>query len=96
MNRLQKNVPVTFSLPLDLNRKLHSHVKKMELSKFVSLAIEEKLDEERKKFELQLEAEYEAASKDPERLEMIKDWDAIEDFSDIADEDWSWMEKSNG
>lgn len=40
-----------------------------------------------------LDAAYEEASQDSDRLEVIRDWDSIDDVSDLIEEDenWNWL-----
>lgn len=39
-----------------------------------------------------LDAAYEAANKDSDRLEILNDWDSLEDMADLTnDEDWEWL-----
>ncbi len=73
-----KNINVTFSIPEEVNSLLHTHVRKRELSKFVTSAIKKALEEEQSK----LKAAYMAADKDPDRREVIEDWSSLES------EDW--------
>lgn len=64
------------------------------MSRFVSNAIRKALDEELKN-EQELDAAYEAANQDTERLKTLQDWNNIDDISDlIDDEDWGWLRKA--
>jgi len=72
-------VNVTFSLPEPLIRQLHAVVKKRDLSRFVSKAIEKALNEAQEI----LKAAYAAADKDADRNKVIEDWSLL----DI--EDWN-------
>lgn len=69
-----KTTTVTFSLPTELNNALHAFVGKQGLSKFVAKAIEQALKEER----MSLRNEYAEASKDPDRLKTIEDWQDLD------------------
>ena len=83
---------LTFSIPEDLKVSLLAHVDKRGMSQFISSAIRKALEEENLKREKELDAAYEAANQDQDRLETIRDWDMVDDLSDlIDDEDWSWL-----
>jgi metal-responsive CopG/Arc/MetJ family transcriptional regulator len=69
-----KSVTVTFSLPKELIDQLHAFVERRGLSRFVSLAIEKALQEEKEA----LKAAYAAANQDPDRRELIEDWSALD------------------
>lgn len=72
--QLQQKVNVTFSLPVEINTLLHTRVERRMLSQFVSAAISKALNEER----ANLRAAYKAANNDPDRNEVITDWDALD------------------
>ena len=83
---------MTFSIPEDLVLQLHLHVGKRGLSRFISTAIRKALIEEEIQEENELDKAYEEANKDPTRLEALKDWEHIDDISDLGnDEDWEWL-----
>lgn len=86
---------ITFSIPEDLKATLHARVGKRGMSQFISKAIRKALEDEQLKKERELDAAYEAASRDEDRLEILRDWEAL-DYFDQADnhEDWSWLKKS--
>jgi hypothetical protein len=73
------------------------HVSKREMSKFISNAIRKALKEEKLKNEENLDAAYEAASRDTDHLETLQDWDALDDVSDLMkeEENWEWLKKSS-
>lgn len=94
-----KHQNITFSIPSDLKAYLHAHVSKRGISRFISAAIRKALEEEEAEREQELDAAYESANQDSERLETLKDWNSLDEVSDIAsddDEDWSWLRSSNG
>lgn len=66
-----KNISV--SLQEDLYESLRYNASSMGISKFVSLALKEKIEKENKI----LADAYDEASKDKDREEVLKDWDAI-------------------
>ncbi len=83
---------MTISIPDDLILSLHSEISKRGISRFISEAIRKALREKEIEEERTLDAAYEAANKDADRLETIKDWDALSDVSDLNDdEDWEWL-----
>jgi hypothetical protein len=45
----------------------------------------------------ELDAAYEAANQDLDRVETIRDWDALNDVNDLInnDEDWDWLRNSS-
>ena len=69
-----ETITVTFSLPRKLNRRLHKFAPKRGLSKFVSKAIEQALDDK----EDELVAAVREAEKDPDRNELIADWEGLD------------------
>lgn len=88
---------LTFSIPDDLKTCLHAHVSKRGVSRFITSAIRKALEEEELKKERELDAAYEAANLDSDRLETLRDWDTLDDVSDLMDdEDWSWLKDSPG
>jgi len=70
----KQTVHVTFSLPKEVNKLLHSFVPKRGLSSFVSQAIVNALEEEQK----QLKAEYLANEKDAVMKKEMKDWEVLD------------------
>ena len=84
---------ITFSIPDDLKTSLHVHVRKRGMSQLISNAIRKALAEEKLKKEQALDAAYEAANQDDHRLEILQDWNASDDVSDLIDEDenWDWL-----
>lgn len=69
-----KKINVTFSIPEEINEKLHSLVTKKKLSAFVAETLDKALEE---KMEA-LKRAYAEAEKDPERKKMIEDWKITE------------------
>ena len=68
------SVNVTFSIPEELNALLHVTVKRRELSRFVAEAILYAIEHKQNA----LKSAYDAANKDPDREEVLNDWDSIE------------------
>jgi hypothetical protein len=86
---------LTFSIPEDLKTILLAHVNKRGMSRFISAAIRKALEEEELQRERELDAAYQAANKDSDRLETLRDWNSSDDVSDlIEDEDWDWLKTS--
>lgn len=69
-SKSRKRVHVTFSIPEEVNIKLHSFVEKRGLSEFATRALEKAIEEEQQN----LKAAYAAANKDPDRQNAISDW----------------------
>ncbi len=69
-----KKVNVTFSIPSDTHKLLHSLVGQRKMSLFVTQAINDALQE---KTEL-LKKAYAQAENDPDRNETISDWSALD------------------
>lgn len=88
-----KHQNLTFSIPEDLKVYLQTYVRSRSRSRFISDAIRKALDTERFRKEKDLDAAYEAANKDTDRLEVLKDWNSIDEVSDLIDndEDWGWL-----
>jgi len=61
---------VTFSLPEEIVNALRSQVEKRSLSRFAAEAIGKALVDQQQG----LKAAYQAAEKDPDRKEVLKDW----------------------
>lgn len=74
-----KTINVTFSIPENINKRLHSSVEKRGLSKFVAKAIEDALEEEKN----DLKAAYKAAENDVDLKNAIDDWAILDG------EDWN-------
>ncbi len=70
---------MTFSIPVDLLGLLHANIGKRDISRFISESILKALKEKEIQEEKALDAAYEAANNDPDRLEVIKDWDSLND-----------------
>lgn len=89
---MKQHKNMTFSIPDDLVQMLHINVGKRGLSRFISEAVRKALTEKQREEEKELDAAYEAANKDADRLEALKDWDSLDDTKDlIDDEDWDWL-----
>lgn len=73
-----KTINVTFSIPENINVLLHTFVEKRGLSRFVSMAIEKALEEEKRI----LKAAFKEAEEDPDTKKIISDW------SELDGEDW--------
>lgn len=88
---------ITFSIPDDLKACLQAHVSNRGMSRFISNAIHKALEEEKLNREQELDAAYEAANHDSDRLETLRDWNILDDVSDLIDddEDWDWLRNSN-
>ncbi|MBA3752276.1 hypothetical protein H0X06_05830 [Candidatus Dependentiae bacterium] len=69
-----KKISVTFSIPVELNTMLHSMIDRRKLSHFVAQALEQALQEKKEA----LKEAYLQASKDPDRLNTIKEWKSLE------------------
>ena len=91
-----KHQNITFSIPEDLKAKLQVHVRKGQLSPYISKAIFKALREEELKIEKDLDAAYEAASLDFDRLKVLKECNKIDDVADLSreDEDWTWLKNT--
>lgn len=84
---------ITFSIPEDLKATLRAHVSSRGMSQFISEAIRKALEEEEHKKTQELDAAYEAANQDADRLETLRDWNTLDDTSDLTgdDEEWNWL-----
>lgn len=71
-----KHTNITLSFPEDLKVLLHFKVSRRGISKFVAEAVRKALEEEEKRELVRLEAAYEEANKDPDRLETITAWES--------------------
>ena len=86
---------MTFSIPDDLILSLHSQISKRGISRFISEAIHKALEAEMLQREQSLESAYEAANQDSDRLEVLQEWNTLDDVSDlIDDENWDWLRNS--
>jgi len=81
---------ITLSFPSDLNALLHMKVSGRGISKYVAKAVRKALEEDESKEQMELEAAYEEANKDRDRLEVIKDWKTLDDVTDVRN--WEWDE----
>lgn len=73
-----KKINVTFSIPNDTHKALHSLVGQRKMSAFVTKVLDEALKHERESLRLA----YIEAEKDPDRKSTIDDW------KDIDRDDW--------
>jgi hypothetical protein len=75
-----------------LKASLQAFVSKKGMSRLIFKAIRKAVKEE-SKIEQELDAAYEAANQDPDRLESLRDWNALDDVSNLidGDEDWNWL-----
>lgn len=74
MKLAEKKISVTFSIPVELNNMLHSMIDRRKLSRFVAQALEYALNEKKQI----LKEAYIQASKDSDRLKVIKEWEALD------------------
>lgn len=92
-----KHKNITFSIPDDLKSILYAHVGNRGLSRFISEAIRQALKQEQLNKEEELDAAYEAANRDSSRLEILQDWNALDETSSWINEDenWDWLKTKN-
>ena len=69
-----KKIKVTFSIPVELNNLLHLMVDRRKLSHFVAQVLKQALSEKKQT----LKEAYKEASKDPDRLRIIKEWEVLD------------------
>jgi len=74
MKPTDKKISVTFSIPVELNNMLHSMIDRRKLSHFVAQALNHALIEKKQI----LKEAYIQASKDPDRLKTIKEWEVLD------------------
>ena len=87
-----KHKNMTFSIPDDLQSLMRQKIGNRGFSQFISEAIRTALIEKEIQDEKILDAAYLSANKDLDRLETLKDWDSVDDVSDLVDdEDWEWL-----
>jgi hypothetical protein len=67
---VMKKINVTFSIPYETNKLLHSLVSRRKMSVFVTQALQKALGEELEA----LEEAYAQAEQDPDRQATIEDW----------------------
>lgn len=65
-----KKINVTFSIPEEINEKLHTLIGRKKLSAFVAETLDKALEEKMKA----LKRAYAEAENDPDRQELIEDW----------------------
>lgn len=70
-----RNVPITLTLPESVVRDLHLYISRRGISKFVTQAVEERLETAKQK----IAREFIEASQDEERNSEIKLWDSLSD-----------------
>jgi metal-responsive CopG/Arc/MetJ family transcriptional regulator len=92
-----KHQNLTFSIPEDLKVALHVFIGRRGMSRFISDAVRKALEEEMLEKEQILDTAYEAANRDTDRLEVIRDWNSLDDVHDLIDdnEDWGWLKDSS-
>lgn len=83
-----KHENITLSFPAELNALLHARVSTRGISKYVAKAVKKALDEDEKRTSMSLEAAYEEAGRDRERLKEIEEWKVL-DHLDYNPE-WEW------
>jgi len=86
-----KHENITLSFPEDLNALLHLRIARRGISKYVAEAVRKALEEDKKKTVRDLEAAYEAANQDLDRLKAIEEWSSL-DQSEEAD-NWEWKDE---
>lgn len=93
-----KHQNITFSIPDDLKSCLFARVGNRGRSRFISDAIRKALKEEESTMEQELDAAYESASLDSDRIEILRDWDALDNVGDLIDDDenWDWLKMKKG
>lgn len=93
-----KHKNITISIPEDLKAILYTHIRKRGVSQFISDAIRKALKEEENQKEKELDAAYEAANQDHDRIETLREWNSLDDVRDLIeeDEDWEWLKKKKG
>lgn len=79
-----RTIKRTVSLPIELDRELHTLIKKMELSNFVSECIKKGLADVKKK----LLQEYSMAENDEGQKEARSDWQSP--LSDESEDETEW------
>ena len=75
MKLADKKISVTFSIPVELNNMLHLMIDRRKLSRFVAQALEYALNEKKQA----LKEAYMQASKDSDRLKVIKEWEVLDE-----------------
>lgn len=74
MKKDKKKIRVSFSIPVELTTMLYSMVDRRKLSQFVAQVLKQALQEKSNA----LKEAYVQASKDPNRLQTIKEWEGLE------------------
>lgn len=87
----QKHQNITLSFPSDLNALLHARVSRRGISQYVAKSVRESLEADERNELLKLEAAYEEANKDPDRLAVIEDWKTLDNTD--STEGWEWNDK---
>jgi Arc/MetJ-type ribon-helix-helix transcriptional regulator len=85
---MKMNENITLSFPSDINALLHVRVPRRGISKYVAEAVRKALKEDEQRELLKLEAAYEEANQDQDRLEVIEDWKGLDNAD--QDDDWEW------
>ncbi len=68
-----RKVPITLTLPENVVRDLHLYISRRGISKFVTKAVEERLEATKQK----MAVEFREASRDEERNSEIELWDSL-------------------
>ena len=90
-----KHKNITFSIPEDLKAVLYTHIERRGISRFITDAIRKALADEAALKEQALDAAYEEANRDEDRLDVLREWNAQDDVADLMNEneDWTWLTK---
>jgi hypothetical protein len=83
-----KHTNVTLSFPVDLNALLHAKVARSKISKYVAESVRKSLIEDEEREAAKLEAAYEKANSDLDRLKAVSEWNDLDNSDDI--EGWEW------
>lgn len=89
--RQVKTKPITLSMPEEVIYRMHKRLGRGQMSSFTVKALEKALDELEANNEQELEKAYEAASQDKERESEAKEWDGVDNWDNLEDEDWRWL-----
>ena len=73
MRDLQRNIPITLTMPEGLVRDLHLYISKRQMSKFVAEKVREGLEDKK----AELAKAFREASEDKERNTEIERWDSL-------------------
>lgn len=73
MKNMQRNIPITLTLPESLVRDMHLYISRRQISKFVAEKVREGLEDKKS----ELARAFREASKDKERNREIEVWDSL-------------------